>query len=261
MTRETTAGRVLVGIMFVGLGLVPLVTGHLPSGLIPLGEAALPVVLAGVAGLAVALAALAATATSRYPRAPLLLALLPALAVLSVQLPRLIATPRDPRLWTSGLELLAMVGGALLLHSTALPGRLLLATGLVGFGIQHFMYAEFVSNLVPGWMPLRLGLAYLTGTGFIAAAVSIVTGRYDRLGARCLALQFGIFVLTLHLPRIAGSPGIEAEWSSGLIALGFAGIALLVSGEEPPLPSAFRVTRASDLDLPAPAIAVVPPRH
>ncbi|UOE52347.1 hypothetical protein MTO98_14800 [Mucilaginibacter sp. SMC90] len=56
------------------------------------------------------------------------------------------------------------------------------ATVMFVFGIQHFMYADFVATLVPGWIPFHLFWVYLTAVGLLAAAVSIYVNLYAQWG-------------------------------------------------------------------------------
>src|SRR5512137_13877 len=84
------------------------------------------------------------------------------LRFLFVYVPMIAARLHDPGPWTSGFEILAMGGSALILTARlpadrrlparwerfldrlAFPGRLLFAASFVVFAVQHFMYANFV---------------------------------------------------------------------------------------------------------------------
>ena len=61
--------------------------------------------------------------------------------------------------------------------------------------------------------------------GFIAAGLSVSFNFLPTLGAFGLGLMFGIWVLTLHLPRVLGLYGIPGachnpnEWESLFIAM------------------------------------------
>lgn len=252
MTRDILAGRLLVGIAFAAIGLGALLTGHLPVGLIPL-KTPLSALLAGLLGTSFAAAVVMAAASCqrngasaaepRSRRAALIGAAFPTAAMLLIHLPRLVTEYRDPVLWSSLLQLLFITVGVLLLTSNLRHLRnlrILLAATLVGFGVQHFMYPAFIAGLIPEWLPARTALAWITGGAFIAAAVSFALRRYQLLAGRLLALMWISWVPILHLPRIMAKPEFEPGWTSGLIALGFGGVALLVAGEEEPLPAALR---------------------
>jgi len=109
-------------------------------------------------------------------------------------------------------------------------GRFLFAISLVVFGAQHFLYAKFVATLVPSWIPGHLFWAYFVGVAFVAAALSIAIGKNARLAATLLGLMFILWVLTLHLPRVAAHPHDGNEWTSAFVALAMCGGAWLVAG-------------------------------
>jgi hypothetical protein len=147
--------------------------------------------------------------------------------------PKLAANPHDPGPWTSGFELLALCGAALLLagaHVTIKLGRLLFAVSLVVFGVQHFLYAHFIATLVPSWIPGHLFWAYFVGVAFVAAALSITTQIKAGLAATWLGIMFLLWVLVLHLPRLAAASHNGNEWTSLFVALAMSGGAFLVAG-------------------------------
>jgi uncharacterized membrane protein len=111
-------------------------------------------------------------------------------------------------------------------------GGLLFAIPLVVFGIQHFMYAGFIATLVPSWIPGHLFWAYLTGSAFIAAGVSIVTQKKARLAATLLGIMFLLWAVLLHAPRVAAQPRNGDEWTSAFVALAMCGSAFLVAGTQ-----------------------------
>jgi hypothetical protein len=165
------------------------------------------------------------------PPATLLAALL-LLHGLGVYLPRLIATPRNPGPWTSAFELLAMCGAALgLAGFLARTGRFLFAASLVVFAVQHFLYAGFIANLLPGWIPAHLFWAYFVGAAFAAAALAIATGRSAVLGANLLGLMFLLWVAGLHAPRVFAARHNGNEWTSLLVALAMCGASWVISGK------------------------------
>lgn len=103
--------------------------------------------------------------------------------------------------------------------------RLLLGLSMVIFGIDHFLALIFIANLIPAWIPFHVFWVAFFGVAFIAAGVSIGLNILLRWGAFGLGLMFGIWVVTLHLPRVLGLYGIPGaphnpnEWSSLFIAV------------------------------------------
>jgi hypothetical protein len=165
--------------------------------------------------------------------AAIVLAITILVRVLWVYVPKLVATPHDPGPWTSGSELIALSGAALVLAgapTTIKLGRFLFAIPLLVFGIQHFLYARFIATLVPSWIPGHLFWAYFVGVAFVASALSISSQIKAPLSATWLGIIFLLWVLVLHLPRVAGSPHNGDEWTSAFVALAMSGGAFLVAG-------------------------------
>ena len=145
--------------------------------------------------------------------------------------PKLAANPHDPGPWTSGFEILAMCGAALLISGFAVGlGRWLFAISLVVCGTQHFLYAKFVATLVPSWIPGHLFWAYFVGAAFVAAALSIAIQNYAGLAATLLGLMFILWVFALHFPRVAASPHDGNEWTSAFVALAMCGGSWVLAG-------------------------------
>jgi uncharacterized membrane protein len=84
------------------------------------------------------------------------------------------------------------------------------------FGIQHFMYADFVSGLVPAYMPARIFWAYFTGVAMIAAGISFIIRRQVRLAAFLLGCMLLLFILMLHTLLLSGEPQGGIHWTRAL---------------------------------------------
>jgi len=147
--------------------------------------------------------------------------------------PKLAANPHDPGPWTSGFELLALCGAALVLagaHTSIKLGRVLFAVSLVVFGVQHFLYAHFIATLVPSWILGHLFWAYFVGIAFVAAALSIATQIKIDLAATWLGVMFLLWVVVLHLPRVTAALHNGNEWTSLFVALAMSGGAFMLAG-------------------------------
>jgi uncharacterized membrane protein len=114
--------------------------------------------------------------------------------------------------------------------------RWVLGLALVVFGVDHFLGLGFIANLLPKWIPWHVFWVAFFGVVFIAGGVSIALNFLQRWGAFGNGLMFGIWVVTLHLPRVLGLYGIPGaphnpnEWSSLLIALGLWGGLWAITG-------------------------------
>jgi putative oxidoreductase len=82
-------------------------------------------------------------------------------------------------------------------------GRWLFALPFALFGLLHFMNADTMAEfVVPAYMPAKAVWVYLTGIGLIAAAVSMILGRFDKLAATLLAIFLIMMGLMVDLPNV-----------------------------------------------------------
>ena len=88
-------------------------------------------------------------------------------------------------------------------------GKYLFAIPMLMFGIGHMTNANAMSGMVP--IPGGVFWIYLTGAALIAAAVSIAIGKMDKLATALLGLMLIIFALSIHLPGMMGSEGMEQQ--------------------------------------------------
>ena len=239
MGIERSLGRYLFAIAFVGTAVQHLIYAHLRIGLGPPWTPQSPT-WAYVTGIVLLIAAVLLIVGREVSAAAATIAAACFLAAVVLHIPGVIGNVHDPGPWTTGFELFAMCGAALTLMGSSLTGdprdsspllievgRDLFAVSLPVFGVQHLIYAHFVSTLVPGWMPFRLFWARFVGIAFFAAALAIITHKLGRLAAMLLGVMFLSWVVILHAPRIiAGHTG--NEWISGFIALAMAGAAFVV---------------------------------
>jgi uncharacterized membrane protein len=77
---------------------------------------------------------------------------------------------------------------------------------LVIFGASHFVYADFTAQMVPAWLPDRLGLAYLTGAIHTLTGACLLAGLRVRVAATIEALMMSSFVALVHIPGVAQAP-------------------------------------------------------
>ena len=116
-----------------------------------------------------------------------------------------------------------------LIATLAKIGRCVFAFALIVFGIQHFMYAEFIDTLITSWIPGKLFWTYLTGVGMIAVALAIITGIYARFACLTLAAMFFLWVLVLHAPLVATHLNNGNQWSSLFVAMAMGAASLILA--------------------------------
>jgi uncharacterized membrane protein YphA (DoxX/SURF4 family) len=162
--------------------------------------------------------------------------------------PLVVSNPWAGFVWTNPLKALALAGGAALLAGTvpdegrAIPaaagwrsmwpqlGAVFLAVFFLVGGVQHFVYHDFVANMVPSWIPGRGFWAYVTGVALIASGVGILVRRAARLAATMSAAMIFLWVVLLHIPRALAGPRHAFETCGVFEALALSGVALTVAG-------------------------------
>jgi uncharacterized membrane protein len=232
-------GKLFLVISIIAIGAIHIISGHFPAGLMPVA-ASLPAkqVLAYLTGSLMIMAGVLVLTKKYATYGASLAALLYLLALLLIHVPKVLADPNNPSEWAAVFEVICIMGGTLILlgniskDGTNLikTGTYLFAIGLLVFGVQHYMYAQFVANLIPTWIPAHLFCDYLVMVAFFASAISFIIGRLTRLAGSLLGLMFLIWVLILHLPRVTANVHTEPEWTSLFVALAFSGISFLIAG-------------------------------
>lgn len=108
-------------------------------------------------------------------------------------------------------------------------GRWLFAIPFAVFGLFHFMNAQPMADyVVPAYMPAKVIWVYLSGAGLIAATVSMLIGKYDKLATTLLAVFLLLLVVMVHLPgAMAGGPTAQTSVSMLLKDLSLAGAAMM----------------------------------
>lgn len=120
--------------------------------------------------------------------------------------------------WTDALKLLALCGGALIvarafpgntnssfingLYKVSFLGRYFFGLLLLLFGIDHFLYTDFVKTLVPSWIPgSALFWTYLGGVALIGAGLSFILNSIRKPIALLAGTMLFLWLILLHIPR------------------------------------------------------------
>jgi uncharacterized membrane protein len=242
-------GRVFFAISMIASGLQQFIRQDFVR-LVPKLPSWVPVssiwaVLSGILLVAAGLAIL--FERKRVPAAILLGALF--LVVFLLHIPGVFANPSAGYMWTNPCKTLALLGASLLLaalpgepnpaqppsSASPLDGALRLSAVLFGLffvvgGIQHFIYVDFVTQLVPTWIPVPRFWAYFTGVALVAGGI----GMNFRFTASSAAVSSGImvflWVLLLHIPRALAASHDPGETSAIFEALALSGTAFLIGG-------------------------------
>ena len=106
-------------------------------------------------------------------------------------------------------------------------GKYLYAIPMLMFGANHFMKADMMADYAPFGGKI---MVYVTGVALLAAGISIIIGKYDKLACVLLALLLIIIVLSMHLPSVMNAADEMARMqpmTDLLKDIGLAGGALL----------------------------------
>jgi uncharacterized membrane protein len=108
-------------------------------------------------------------------------------------------------------------------------GRFFLAPQMIVAGAEHFIYARFVFDLVPSWIPWHPFWTYFCGAALVAGGIGLIVRRTARLAAAVLGATIFIWVLVLHIPRALVGLNSANEWTSVFQALAMSGIAFILA--------------------------------
>jgi uncharacterized membrane protein len=123
------------------------------------------------------------------------------------------------------------------MHNLTPIGRSFFALALIGLGIEHFIFEEFITGRAPAWperlLPGRLVWAYLSGAAFIATGLALLTGKKARSAAIFAGILIFIWALLRHLPVLASDSLLAPSWTRAGKALMFFGGAFAIAATLP----------------------------
>ena len=109
-------------------------------------------------------------------------------------------------------------------------GKYMYLIPLAIFGLFHFMSAEAMSAMVPGFLPAKVVWVYITGLALIAAVAAVIIGKKAKLALQLLGLMLLLFVILLWLPGAIG--GDQTSTTMLLKDTALAGAAWALSKDE-----------------------------
>lgn len=250
ISRIETTGRIFYGLAITGIGVLHF---HL-KGFRPLILAIQPEnpedvsMIAYIIGLYLMISGILIVFGKKLRTTSIILAYVFILFLVFGHLPkRFVEHPGELGAWTNALKLLALTGGAFLvsminsenasnnniskLGKLAPYGKYFFCTMFIAFGIDHFIYVEFVSGLVPKWVPFPIFWTYFTGVALLGAGISGFINFRINMVFQLAAVMLFIWLLTIHVVLAIKYP----EWNNGenktacCQCLAFSGIALLIA--------------------------------
>jgi uncharacterized membrane protein len=166
---------------------------------------------------------------------------------LLLKVPALVAAPQVEAVWLGFGEIAVLLtGGWILFAKLAGPGqgspfaflsgenairlaRLLFAVSLIPIGLSHLVYVKETTELVPAWLPYRVGWAYLTGVAQIACGLSVLFSIFPRLAASVEAALISLFKLLVWVPAVLRTPTTRLPWTAFFISWAVASAAWVVA--------------------------------
>lgn len=117
------------------------------------------------------------------------------------------------------------------LHLTR-TGQLFFAVAVIGIGVEHFVFNDFMMGRAPAWpenLPGKLGWAYLTGLFFILTGLAIIGKKRARQAAILAGILIFLWAFLRNIPVIASSTFLSGDWTRAGKALTFFGGSLAVA--------------------------------
>src|SRR4030081_1344668 len=231
MTRSQQPALTLFAVGMIGLGILAMVYGDfalvwqgvaswIPGRAVLAYGSGLIMLLGGVGLLIRATAAWSARILFPYLIVWLLL-----------KVPALVVAPQMEAVWLGFGELAVLLAGGWMLFATLAElregspltfatgengvriARMLFAVSLIPIGISHIVYVKETAELVPAWLPYRVGWAYLTGAGQIACGLGVLFSIFPRLAARAKAGMISLFTILVWGPAILAAPRARLAWT------------------------------------------------
>lgn len=140
--------------------------------------------------------------------------------VAMMDIPGALADPHNRIQWTLVLREMSFGCGGWLLAATALPaqrGKILISIGrlVIGFtamfyGVEHFLHPINVpgvplEKLMPGWIPGRMLITYLTGAILLVSGACILLAKKTRMAATYLGAWLLLLVIFIYGPILTAS--------------------------------------------------------
>jgi len=137
------------------------------------------------------------------------------LFVAMLDIPGVLASPRDRFGWTLTLREMSFGAGGWILAGNAMRGqgksrlitvgRVLIAIAAIFYGVEHFLHPANVpgvplEKLMPAWIPGHLLISYLTGAILLVAGACMLLNKKTRMAATYLGTWLVLLVVFVYGP-------------------------------------------------------------
>jgi len=256
MTRSQQPALTLFAVGMIGLGILSLVYGDFALVWQPVAPW-IPgrTVLAYGSGLIMLLGGVGLLLRSRVTWSVRIL--FPYLIMwLLLKVPALLVAPQMEAVWLGFGEIAVLMTGGWVLFATLAGLRegspltfatgangirlagMLFAVSLIPIGLSHLVYVKQTVELVPAWLPYRVGWAYLTGAGQIACGLGVLFSILPRVAAWAEVGMISVFTLLVWGPAIVAAPKTRLRWTAFFISWAIASAAWVVAQNIVPKPVA-----------------------
>lgn len=257
MQNLVKTGRIFYAIGIAGLGIQQFIYADLRPVFLPgwPARAAGQAVAAYLAGTALIVAAAIILFSKRAEKTAVVLGVTLLFLFIAIHVPHQLfftGDPFNPGMWSSALKDLALSGCAFIIAGSfddrgtsegkgpwyaGLRNKYIswgcgfFGCMLVIFGIDHFLYTEFVASLVPAWIPGHIFWTYFAGVALVGSGLSLLLKIRVETVVFLLGIMIFLWFLMLHIPREVADPrsGEGNEVSSVFEALAFSGVAFIVA--------------------------------
>ena len=115
-------------------------------------------------------------------------------------------------------------------------GTTFFALALIGLGVEHFVFGDFITGRAPAWpasVPGGTVFAGLTGIIFVVSGLAILFRKGARGAAIATAVLIASWALLRHIPVLAAASFLSGAWTQAGKALVFSGGALAIAAVFP----------------------------
>lgn len=116
---------------------------------------------------------------------------------------------------------------------TTTIARILFAVPFLGLGLMHFAFANAMAGAIPSFLPGGVLWVYLTGTGIIAAAISLISQKFTKEAMIGLSIFLVATISMVQFPGMSNADPMMAQMSTvGFLKdIGLLGAALSYLGQ------------------------------